>query len=54
MQGFFREALERHLGGVLTWIAGPTLLPVAYGFGIMLAFWIILFWMYRRKIFLRI
>ena len=54
MQGFFREALERHLGGVLAGIAGPTFLPVAYGLGIMLAFWIILFWMYRRKIFLRI
>jgi heparan-alpha-glucosaminide N-acetyltransferase len=54
MQGFFREALERHLGGALAGIAGPTFLPVAYGLGIMLAFWIILFWMYRRKIFLRI
>jgi predicted acyltransferase len=54
MQGFFGDALERHLGGVLAGIAGATFLPVAYGFGIMLAFWIILFWMYRRKIFLRI
>jgi heparan-alpha-glucosaminide N-acetyltransferase len=54
MQGFFREALERHLGGVLTRIAGATFLPIAYGFGIMLSFWVILFWMYRRKIFLRI
>jgi heparan-alpha-glucosaminide N-acetyltransferase len=54
MQGFFREALERHLGGVLAGIAGATFLPVAYGLGIILAFWIILFWMYRRKIFLRI
>jgi heparan-alpha-glucosaminide N-acetyltransferase len=54
MQGFFREALERHLGGVLAAITGPTFLPVAYGFAIMLSFWVILFWMYRRKIFLRI
>jgi predicted acyltransferase len=28
--------------------------PLAYGFGIMLAFWLILYWMYRRKLFLRI
>jgi heparan-alpha-glucosaminide N-acetyltransferase len=54
MEGFFRSTLEIHLGKVIPALVSPTFLPVAYGFGVMLSFWIILFWMYRRKIFLRI
>jgi predicted acyltransferase len=54
MQDFFRNALEIHLGKVISALVSPTLLPVAYGFGVILIFWIILFWMYRRKIFLKI
>ena len=54
MQGFFREALQIHLGKAISALVSPTLLPVAYGLGVMLIFWIILFWMYRRKIFLKI
>ncbi|PYV82882.1 MAG: hypothetical protein DMG93_10430 [Acidobacteria bacterium] len=53
MTGFFLDALDRHFGSVF-WIAGPTFRPVLLGFGVMLVFWCILFWMYRRKIFLRI
>lgn len=33
---------------------GPTFQPVIQGFGAVLIMWIILLWMYRRKIFLRI
>ena len=54
MQGFFREALQIHLGKAISALVSPSLLPVAYGLGVMLIFWIILFWMYRRKIFLKI
>jgi heparan-alpha-glucosaminide N-acetyltransferase len=50
---FFHKALERHLARVLA-VAGPTFQPVVQGLGVILIFWIILFWMYRRKIFLRI
>jgi heparan-alpha-glucosaminide N-acetyltransferase len=50
---FFYKALERHLGRMFA-LAGPTFQPVLQGFGVILVFWIILFWMYRRKIFLRI
>jgi heparan-alpha-glucosaminide N-acetyltransferase len=53
MTGFFADALDRHFGSVF-WIAGPTFRPVLLGFAVMLLFWTILFWMYRRKIFLRI
>jgi len=54
MQDFFRTALGTHFGAVMSTLVSPALLPVAYGIGVMLIFWMILFWMYRRKIFLRI
>src|SRR5262249_35680406 len=51
---FFYKALQRHLGWLISAAMGPTFQPVVYGLGIMLIFWLTLFWMYRRKIFLRI
>ena len=33
-------------------MAGSTIQPVLHGFAVMLIFWFILLWMYRRKIFL--
>jgi len=54
MQDFFRSALQTHFGVVISALIPSPLLPVAYGIGVMLIFWMILFWMYRRKIFLRI
>ncbi|MBI3475320.1 MAG: DUF5009 domain-containing protein [Acidobacteria bacterium] len=54
MSSFFSAALDRHVGKAIAVIAGPTLQPVLHGFAILLIFWLILFWMYRRKIFLRI
>lgn len=54
MQDFIRAALRTHVGRVISAIVSPALLPLAYGVGVILIFWMILFWMYRRKIFLRI
>jgi heparan-alpha-glucosaminide N-acetyltransferase len=54
MSSFFSDALERHFGGAISAIGGPTFEPVLHGFLVILSFWLILFWMYRRKIFLRI
>ena len=54
MEIFFGAALDRHFGKAISLIAGPTFQPVLHGFLIVLIFWLILFWMYRRKIFLRI
>lgn len=54
MTGFFGNAVDRHFGRAIAVIAGPTFQPVLLGFAVMLIFWFILFWMYRRKIFLRI
>ena len=53
MGRFFSGALERHLGDLLNAV-GTTFHPVVEGLGVVLIFWTILFWMYRRKIFLRI
>jgi heparan-alpha-glucosaminide N-acetyltransferase len=54
MHAFLQRSLQIHLGRLISAVAGPTFEPVAYGLGIMLILWLILFWMYRRKIFLRI
>jgi heparan-alpha-glucosaminide N-acetyltransferase len=53
MGHFFSQMLGRHLGRLIT-VAGPTFQPIVLGCGVILIFWIILYWMYRRKIFLRI
>ena len=54
MDDFIRTALQTHMGAVISSLVSPALLPAAYGIGVMLILWIILLWMYRRKIFLRI
>ena len=54
MSNFFSDALDRHFGTAISGIAGPTFQPVLHGFAVLLTFWLILFWMYRRKIFMRI
>jgi predicted acyltransferase len=54
MEHFISAALVRHLGRAPFLVLGPAFEPVLVGFGVVLVFWLILFWMYRRKIFLRI
>ena len=54
MSDFVGNALDRHFGNAISAMAGPIFRPALHGFAIMLIFWLILFWMYRRKIFLRI
>ena len=53
-RAFRRRALVRHLGTAPFAILGPPFEPVLRGAAVLLVFWLILFWMYRRKIFLRI
>jgi len=54
MEPFFYKSLQIHLGWLISPAVSPTFQPIVYGLGIMSSFWLILFWMYRRKIFLRI
>jgi len=53
MGSFLRSALDTHAGALIA-KAGPTFAPTLQGFLVLVIFWIILLWMYRRKIFLRI
>lgn len=54
MERFFLGALVRHLGAATFAVLGAPFEPVLRGIAVMLVFWVILYWMYRRKIFLRI
>ena len=52
--GFIRSALPRHLGTAWYQFAGPAYEPLLLGAGVLLVEWLLLWWMYRRKIFLRV
>ena len=54
IEGFVSGALVRHLGAAPFAILGAPFEPVLKGLGVLIVFWLILFWMYRRRIFLRI
>lgn len=54
MTDFFGNALTRHFGRAIEMISGPIFQPVLHGLLLMLIFWFILYWMYRRKLFLKI
>ena len=48
------DALRIHLGTAPFGWLGPTFVPVLTGFAALAIFWLILWWMYRRRLFLRI
>ena len=52
--GFISEALARHLGRQYFTAFGRAYEPLLLGAGVLLVEWLILWWMYRRKIFLRV
>ncbi len=49
-----RAALDRHLGTKVFGLAGAAYEPLLHGFAVLLVVWLILYWLYRRKIFVRI
>jgi heparan-alpha-glucosaminide N-acetyltransferase len=51
---FVLENLKIHLGKDAFKILGSPYEPLLQGAAVLLIFWLILFWMYRRRIFLRI
>jgi predicted acyltransferase len=51
---FIRESLKTHLGQQVFESLGAPYAPMLERTAVLLAFWLILFWMYRRKLFLRI
>jgi heparan-alpha-glucosaminide N-acetyltransferase len=53
-EGFIFKNLKTHLGQDAFKVLGAEYEPFLQGAAVLLVFWLILFWMYRRKIFLRI
>jgi len=52
--GFIRDSLNTHLGPEFFRLLGAPYEPLVRGVAVLLVLWLILFWMYRRKIFLKI
>lgn len=52
--GFVRSSLNTHLGAETFRVFGKPYEPLLLGACTLFAYWLILFWMYRRRIFLRI
>jgi heparan-alpha-glucosaminide N-acetyltransferase len=53
-EDFFYKALPRHLGKNVFNGLGTVYEPLLHGAAVLLVFWLMLYWMYRRKLFLRI
>lgn len=54
MEGFLESSFRIHLGANFFQFAGVGLQPFFQGAAILLCYWLVLFWMYRRKLFLKI
>ncbi|PYT36059.1 MAG: DUF5009 domain-containing protein, partial [Acidobacteria bacterium] len=52
--GFLDSSLQIHLGRNFFQFAGGGLEPFFRGGVILLCYWLVLLWMYRRKLFLKI
>jgi heparan-alpha-glucosaminide N-acetyltransferase len=51
---FIADSFRIHLGQNIFQIFGTSLEPLIEGAAVLLTYWLILYWMYRRKLFLRI
>jgi predicted acyltransferase len=51
---FIAKNLTTHLGENVFEVFGPAYAPFLHGAAVLFVLWLILFWMYRRKLFLRI
>jgi predicted acyltransferase len=53
-EDFIISSFHIHLGQRPFTILGPGLQPLLLGIAVMLTYWLVLYWMYKRKLFLRI
>jgi predicted acyltransferase len=53
-ESFIVSSLHIHLGYHIFQLFGKALEPLMLGIAVMSIYWLILFWMYRKRIFLRI
>lgn len=54
MEGYLMSALKTHLGEAAFGVLGEGLRPVLMGASVLLIFWLILYWMFRKRILIRI
>src|SRR5256885_15453382 len=54
LEGFLESTFRIHLGANFFRFAGAGLQPFFEGVAILLCYWLILLWMYRREMFLKI
>ena len=53
-EGLIGSSLDTHLGTDVSKAFGQAYQPLVHGALVLFMMWLLLFWMYRRKIFLRI
>jgi predicted acyltransferase len=53
-EDFIESSFKTHLGKEVFNFAGPALAPFFTGVAVLVVYWLILFWMYRRKLFLKL
>ena len=53
-EGFLADSFRIHLGADAFRFAGGGLEPLMQGAAVLLSYWLILLWMYKRKLFLRV
>jgi predicted acyltransferase len=53
-EGFIVSSFKTHLGDHVFSFAGPEYAPLVEGIAVLAVYWLILFWMFRRRIFLRL
>ena len=53
-EAFLISSFRIHLGPGVFEMLGTGLLPLLRGLAVLAAYWLVLFWMYRRRLFLRI
>ena len=53
-EDFFLTTLKVHLGQNAFRILGAAYEPLLHGVAVLILFWLLLYWMYRRRLFLRI
>ena len=53
-EDFFASSFRTHLGQDVFTVFGAGFEPLVGGMAVLLAYWVVLYWMYKRKLFLRI
>ncbi len=54
IDGFITDSFRTHLGRDAFKIVGDAYAPFLQGVAVLLVLWLILFWMYRKKLYVRI